>query len=138
MNNYNYPPGADTPNAPWNRKEDENEPVKVHVMVSTTLSKSTVIETADYTAESWDEYENDDDGYRHHFGGVEYDFSNCDLSKDYQDCEWSIPDLLGLLEEYLIEDLKRYKGSNKERVIKNQLKSLSGWTVDELEVMEDK
>ena len=137
--NSNYPPGVNdnTPGAPWN-EPDCNMPIDVDVLVSMTLSKNTTIETADYIAESWDDYETDDEGGRVHIGGTEYDFSECNLEKDYKNCEWSIPDLLSLLESYLLKDLKANEG-NKAKVstIKNQLESLRGWTVDELEVIKE-
>ena len=132
-----YPPGAEyDKNAPWNQP-DGNKPKKVDVLVSMTLSKGTTIETVDYTAEQWQDTETED-GEVYTYGGTEYDYTNCDFNKDYQECEWTIPDLLTLLETYLMEDLKKYEG-NKSKVdlINNQLKSLRGWEVDELEVILD-
>jgi len=46
MDNYNYPMGADTPDAPWNIKE--NPPLKVRVAVSLTIDKEFEIVTSDY------------------------------------------------------------------------------------------
>lgn len=39
--NYNYPLGADTPDAPWNEKKPTKEVIEV--TVSHTLSKNTII-----------------------------------------------------------------------------------------------
>lgn len=36
MNNYDYPVGSDTPDAPWNQELDE----EVEVLISVTYSKS--------------------------------------------------------------------------------------------------
>lgn len=134
--NSNYPPGVsdDTPGAPWN--ESYNKPVDVDVCVSTTLSKSTTIKTTDYIAEAWEDCERDEEGYVTHIGGTDYDFSECDFRKDYENSEWTLPDLLTLLEQYLLEDY-RHAQTPRKKVIENQLKSLRGWTVDELEVMQD-
>ena len=137
MSDY-YPPGAyNDSNAPYN-KGNEKEPINVEVLVSTTLSKNTTIQTSDYTSEKWEEYESDD-GSIVNYGGIEYDFSDCNLEKDYEESEWSIPDLLTLLEEYLLKDMEIYKGSKtRENLINNQLKSLRGWIVDEIEVIKEK
>lgn len=70
MDNYNYPWGADTPDAPWN--QSEQEPKEVNVTVSITLSKQVTIEVNDYK-----EYEDqDEDGIY-----TTVDFSDCDLKE---------------------------------------------------------
>jgi len=48
MDNYNYPPGADTPDAPWNQSEQEAQ--EVEVTLSTTLSKVCNILSTNYEA----------------------------------------------------------------------------------------
>ena len=58
--NYNYPAGADEPNAPWNQSDPE--PVEVEVTISQSLSRSTTITVTDYTAEEWEDVECDEDG----------------------------------------------------------------------------
>ena len=75
MNNYDYPMGADTPNAPWNKID--SEPRKVEVTVSITLSKTVEIEVNDYTAEE----EIDEDGNHN----VYYDYSECNLEQAVRD-----------------------------------------------------
>ena len=75
MNNYDYPMGADTPNAPWNKIDPE--PKKIKVTVSITLSKTVEVEVTDYTAE--EDY--DEDGYN----GINYDYSECDLEQAVRD-----------------------------------------------------
>ena len=67
----NYPMGADTKNAPWN--EETNEPIKITVAVSITLSKSVVVEVDDYEKIP----DIDEEGHK----GYEYNFDNCDLKK---------------------------------------------------------
>ena len=75
MNNYDYPIGSDTPNAPWNQVDPE--PRKIEVTVSITLSKTVEVEVSDYTAE--EDY--DEDGYN----GINYDYSKCDLKQAVRD-----------------------------------------------------
>lgn len=75
MNNYDYPIGADTEDAPWNQKDPE--PQTVEVTVSITLSKTVKIEVDDYTAEE----EVDEDGNHNTY----YDYSNCDLEQAVRD-----------------------------------------------------
>lgn len=61
MDCYNYPAGADTPNAPWNRIDPE--PIEMEVSVIQTLSTTVKILV--------DDYEIDEDG--------NIDTSNCNL-----------------------------------------------------------
>lgn len=70
MDNYNYPWGADTPDAPWNQSDPE--PKEVDVTVSITLSKQITIKVDDYK-----EYtEQNEDGIY-----TTVDFSDCDLKE---------------------------------------------------------
>lgn len=71
MDNYNYPLGADTKDAPWNEVEVPEE--EIEVTVSVTLSKTVRIKVTDYTVESGTDEEGE------HF--KEIDYSNCDLKK---------------------------------------------------------
>jgi hypothetical protein len=64
--NYNYPIGSDTSNAPWNQESQEYKRIKV--TVSITLSKYLEIDVNDYTI-------NKDEFLKH----AEIDFSDCDL-----------------------------------------------------------
>ena len=52
MNNWNYPIGSDTPNAPWN--EIDNPSIEVKVDVYITMTKCVTITT--------DKYSIDEDG----------------------------------------------------------------------------
>lgn len=71
MNNYNYPAGADTKDAPWNQ---EVKPCReIEVTVSITLSKTVEIEVDDYT------YEMDEDGTPY------IDYSTCNLKRAVKD-----------------------------------------------------
>ena len=63
MDNYNYPIGADNPDAPWN--EVELPAIDTEVTVSITISKTIKVPVVDYTL--------DEEG--------NIDFSECDLKK---------------------------------------------------------
>lgn len=47
MNNYDYPLGADTKDAPWNQVDNPER--EIEVTVSVTLSKTVKIKVSDYT-----------------------------------------------------------------------------------------
>ena len=70
MDNYNYPLGADTPDAPWN--QTDNPEKEIEVTVSVTLSKTLKIKVSDYEIV---ESGKDEDG--NHFEDIDY--SDCDL-----------------------------------------------------------
>ena len=132
--NYNYPMGADTPSAPWNQSDPE--PIEVEVCASITLSKSTTISVEDYTAEGWEDFDIGDEGETIHTGGVDYDFSNCDLLEAFKEQEYTIPELLDLLKDYAQADLTGYPLHHTEAKIKAILKACDSWEVDEEEVVE--
>lgn len=76
----NYPIGADNSSAPWN--QTENEPRKIKVTVSQTVSTTLEIEVDDYIKEiGWDE----DLGYF-----PIYDYSECNL-KDAVAYQYHLP-----------------------------------------------
>ena len=120
-----YPPGAENdPNAPYNQKEQE--PVDIDVCVSCTLSKSTTIK-----------------------GNPEVD----DLKDIYEQQEYTIPELLDEFDWILRKEIAETKAtikslddnmSNAKKALEssiiqynNILKSIKGWTVDELEVIKE-
>ena len=47
MSNTNYPVGANIPEAPWNKSDQE--PVNIDVIISQSLSRSTTIRVTDLT-----------------------------------------------------------------------------------------
>jgi hypothetical protein len=75
MNNYDYPMGADTSDAPWN--QESPKPRTIEVTVSITLSKTVRIKVDDYIAEEY----SDEDGYH----GISYDYSECNLEQAVRD-----------------------------------------------------
>ena len=95
MNNYDYPMGADTPNAPWNKIDPE--PKKIKVTVSITLSKTVEVEVTDYTAE--EDY--NEDGYN----GINYDYSECDLEQAVRD-QVTLPNSVGEFNDWIEDDFE--------------------------------
>lgn len=66
MDNYNYPIGSDTPEAPWNQSDPK--PEEIEVVVSLTLSKVLKVKVTDYTTDV------DEDGNSYN------DYSECDIA----------------------------------------------------------
>ena len=83
MNNYNYPLGADTPDAPWN--QTDNPEREIEVTISITLSRTAKIKVTDYEVA---DFGIDEDGM--HFEDIDY--SNCDLETAVQE-QITLPNL---------------------------------------------
>lgn len=108
MDNYNYPMGADTKDAPWNQADNPER--EIEVTVSVTLSKTVKIKVSDYEI---NDSGKDEDG--EYFEDIDY--SNCDLK--------------GAVEEQVIlpQSAHMYvKGNSKVQ------EDLSNWYVDDLEI----
>ena len=108
MDNYNYPMGADTKDAPWNQVDNPER--EIEVTVSVTLSKTVKIKVSDY--EITDSGKDEDGEY---FEDI-----------DYSDC-----DLKGAVEEQIVlpQSAHTYvKGNPKVH------EDLSNWCVDDLEI----
>lgn len=115
MNNYDYPLGADTEDAPWNQKElPERE---IEVTISVTLSKTVNIKVSDYTITDSGK---DEDG--NYFEDVDY--SDCNLKEAVEE-QIYLPQQAG----QLIKDFATGP------IAKNMAKDLSNWNVDEMEVI---
>lgn len=108
--NYNYPEGADTPDAPWN--EQPNDPKKIYVTVSVTLSKTVPIEVTDYNTIVDEET-----------GDTHIDYSSCDLE--------------GAVESqiYLPQQAGKILSDSDVSSLESLADYFSNWNVDELEVI---
>ena len=113
MDNYNYPMGADTPDAPWNQVDNPEK--EIEVLVSITLSKTFKVKVSDYDiADSG----KDEDG--EYFEDIDY--SNCDLK--------------GAVEEQIILPQNAWDYIAPESKKEAQaIFDLKGWNVDEMEVI---
>ena len=111
MDNYNYPMGADTKDAPWNQADNPER--EIEVTVSVTLSKTVKIKVSDY--EITDSGKDEDGEY---FEDI--DCSNCDLKS--------------AVEEQIVlpQSAHMYVKSNPK-----VQEDLSNWCVDDLEVILD-
>jgi hypothetical protein len=123
-NNYDYPAGADTPDAPWNKKEPEERDFHVNVVVK--LSKDETITTNNYIPVMDDED-----------GSTYADTENTDWVAEYKEKKYTIEDLLIELQQYIIKDLAAYKGNKrKEAELNDILSATQGWVTDEIEIEE--
>lgn len=120
MDNYNYPLGADTKDAPWNHVDHEEK--EIEVLVSITLSKSVKIKVDDYTITN---REVDEEGYPYE----DIDFSSCDL-KGAVERQILLPHEVG----QLLSDMNEspHKIPDKAELMDKDLK---GWNVDDFEVI---
>ena len=116
MNNYVYPLGTDTKDAPWNQEElPERE---IEVTISVTLSKTVKIKVSDYTIT--DSGKDEDGDY---FEDVDY--SDCDLNGAVEEQIYLPQEAGQLIKEFDIGTVKA----------KNIAEDLSNWNVDEMEVI---
>ena len=122
MDNYNYPVGSDTSDAPWNQSENPEKEIEVTVCIS--ISKTVKIKVSDYEITDCGK---DEDGY--YFEDVDY--SDCDLKGAVKE-QITLPHEVG----QLLVDMEDnpIKMSHK---LKNIKEDLCGWNVDELEVVID-
>ena len=136
--NYNYPPGADTPDAPWNQPDIPEK--EFDVTISMSLSKTVSCFTNDYIpGASGCDYEPDGDGGYSACGWQDPDdISNTNWSEVYGDNHKTIPELLEELKKYIQKDLdnladdetKMDKAFHRRR-LEFLLNECEDWTVDE-------
>ena len=123
--NYNYPPGADTPDAPWNQVEVPER--ELDVTISMSLSRTVQCYTNKYIPEI-----DEEDGHLY------VDTSDTPWSEVYGDNHKTIPELLEELKKYIQKDLdnladdetKMDKAFHRRR-LEFLLTECDEWTVDE-------
>lgn len=115
MDNYNYPMGADTKDAPWNQVDNPER--EIEVTVSVTLSKTVKVRVSDYEITDSGK---DEDG--EHFENIDY--SNCNLK--------------GAVEEQIVLPQKawNYIAPKTKKDVK-AIFDLKDWNVDDFEVIEE-
>lgn len=121
-----YPPGAEfDSSAPYNEIPVEER--EFDVEVEYVMRKECKVTTDDYVPEI-------DDENGHEYANTE----NTDWDAAYENSNnYGIPELLLELEQYIKQDLERYKGSkNKERHLKEMLESCQEWEVIESNIKE--
>lgn len=113
MNNYDYPMGADTSDAPWNQVNNPER--EIEVTVSVTLSKTVKIKVSDYKITDSGK---DEDG--EYFEDI-----------DYSDC-----DLKGAVEDQIVlpQEAWDYIAPKSKKEVQ-AIFDLKDWNVDDLEVV---
>ena len=123
--NYNYPPGADTLDAPWNQEDVPER--EFDVTISMSLSRTVQCYTNKYIPEVDEEN-----------GHLYVDTSDTPWSEVYSDNHKTIPELLEELKKYIQKDLdnladdetKMDKAFHRRR-LEFLLTECDEWTVDE-------
>ena len=119
MDNYNYPMGADTKDAPWNQADNPER--EIEVTVSVTLSKTVKIKVSDY--EITDSGKDEDGEY---FEDIDY--SNCDLKGAVEE-QYPTPDKI-------LEKLGEFAEKYPHKVYPNyKTEVFKGWNIDDFEVI---
>lgn len=108
MNNYDYPIGSDTKNAPWNQVYNSER--EIEVTISVTLSKTIKIKVSDY--EIIDSGKDEDGMY---FKAI-----------DYSDC-----DLKSAVEKQIVLPQNAYKYVKDNSKVHEDL---NNWYVDDFEI----
>lgn len=120
--NYNYPPGADTPDAPWNQRDQE--PIEVEADITVSLTNRVIVETTNYT-----EYCDED------CGDIELHDGYKDIESHFTEQHKSIPDLLAELAKYINGELAGGNiSSSRMQELKAMLDDCQGWQVDNIEI----
>lgn len=136
-NNYDYPYGADGPDAPWNQNDIEEK--EFGVTVSQTLSKNTTVTTSDYIpGGSSQETEWDIDGYHTITCHEPDDTSDTDWKKAYKNEHLTPLQLINEFKDFLTKHLPDsiidVKGFQRFKYL---IDECEGWEVDETEVVEE-
>ena len=129
MDNYNYPIGADTPDAPWN--EPMIPELEFDVTISMSLSKTVKCSTNKYNPVVIDE--------PHSRLHEEYpDTSDTPWSEVYGDNHKTIPELLSELKKYIQKDLDNLMSDDSKpdkafhrRRLEFLMEECDNWVVDE-------
>ena len=120
--NYNYPPGADTPDAPWNQPADP-DPIDVVCDTCVTLRKSILVTTNNYDVEG-DETGCDItllDGYK-------------ELEQHVKEQHTSLTAMLNELAKYIKGELAGGVTGQRKWDLQQMLEDCQGWEEDYFEI----
>ena len=135
--NYNFPAGADTPNAPWNKPAVPER--DFNVTCSQSLSKTVAITTNNYIpGASGVDYEPDGEGgYYASSLHDEDDTSNTNWSDEYLDNDYHTPlQLIQLFGQFLKERYARGVVFKSPYFTEHLIEECEGWQEDETEFIE--
>lgn len=122
MDNYNYPPGADTPDAPWNEREIPE--IEVTAEITVLLKKSDIkVLTSNYYIEEDGKTELNDCFYN--------------IAEYYEKQHNSIPALLGELAKYIKGELAGGDiSASRRQELEAMLEDCEGWEITDTDVEE--
>lgn len=115
----------DTPDAPWNQKDNEEK--EVNVTVSITMSKTFTLKTTNY--EVIDAGEDEDGDYYE-------DLEFTDLKEDIEN-NFVLPQNLSNLVNIMFQEDLDLKAAGMPKCLKDALEDCSGWDIDEIECIEE-
>ena len=118
MDNYNYPMGSDTPDAPWN--EVEYPEIEVDVTVNVGLTWKTTVMTDQYADERGD------------FGEIESRELLCgyhDVEDMVNEQHYGVLDLLEELTKYINGELAGGVTGSRKWQLEDMLDDCKGWTL---------
>lgn len=129
MDNYNYPPGSDISEAPWNQVDPPEREFKVTAIFC--LDKEVTVSTSDYTTEKdWD----DDMGKREFINT-----SNTNWIVAYQEQHETIENLLLEFKILLDQKIEELENFPEDKNILKRLKYLrsecEGWITYDFDVV---
>jgi hypothetical protein len=126
MNNYDYPMGADTKDAPWN--EEENVQREFEVTITCALNKDVTVHTSDYDLE----VDKDEDGTYEILHTEDINWKNV-YNKEHLTIEELLKEFSEVLKYHL--DSMDNLDSRRANKYKYLLKECSNWTTHDLEVV---
>lgn len=144
--NYNYPAGSDTPDAPWNQPEVPEK--EFDVTCTLCMSKTVSCYTKDYIpgAEGVDYEPDDEGGYYSCAWHDPDDTSDTNWSEVFKDNHKTIPELLEEFKQYLQKDLKnidavaeirKHDKAFLKRKLERLIEECDGWSIDEEDYEKD-
>ena len=122
--NYNYPSGADTPDAPWNQPCNP-DPMEITVRVTMCVSHQTSVSTDNYDAYQDDEWKGT---------SIVLHDNATDVEKYYKAQHKSVPELLGELAKYIECELASDVSRKRKDELNAMLADCKGWTVEDYNV----
>ena len=127
MDTYNFPLGADTKDAPWNKEETPKR--EFDVFISQTLSKSTTVSTNNYiyNVEKGEDGEVEED----------IDTSETNWEMAYTEEHLTLTGLIRECKNFLLKCKQDEHYSKDKATIDKLLRECEGWCSDDLVIMED-
>lgn len=124
MDNYNYPMGADTPDAPWNQREQED--IEVVCEMTVLMRNDVVITTDDYSVEI-----DEEDGLRSYDLNISYK----DAERLYREQHHTIKEMLNELYKYINAELAEEGIANSRKwELQSMLEDCKGWSEENIEI----